>query len=266
MLHRHIGQLPLVDHHRRVKDVILITELYLPESQPNPIVIMAGGLGSRLAALTHTTPKPMLQVGGKPLIETLIVELSQQGFKTFYVSVNYKAEVITEYLQDGSKWGVNINFIREKKRLGTAGALRFLPEGIKEDIVVINGDILSKIDVRRMLLFHRRVGAAATMGVKDFDLTVPYGVVDIDDENNIVSIKEKPKSRVFINAGIYTLSPSTLSYIPEDEFFDAPSLFELCKAAGQKTCAYPLREYWIDVGHMKNFEQANFEFDQIFVS
>ena len=260
MLDCHIGHLPLVDESGRVVDVVLLAELYLAASQPNSVVIMAGGLGTRLAELTHKTPKPMLEIGGRPLLATLIALLKDQGFRHFYISLNYKAEVITEYFGDGSRFGVDIEYLREKRRLGTAGSLYLLPKDIKHDVVVMNGDVLSKVDVRKMLAFHRRAEAAATMAVKTFDMTVPYGVVNIGDASTIESIEEKPKQSYFINAGIYAVSPSVLNILPPNQFLDTPSLFDLCRHARHRICAYPLREYWIDIGHMDTFQQANFEF------
>lgn len=264
MQERHISQLPLIDADGVVRDVILLTELFLITRQPNPVVIMAGGLGTRLAELTHKVPKPMLKIGNRPLLETLILQLSKQGFYDFYISVNHKAEVITEYFGDGANWGVNITFLHERKRLGTAGALHMLPNSIKDDIVLINGDILSKIDVTRMLSFHRGAGAAATMAVKDYNISVPYGVVNIGENREILSISEKPTHRYFINAGIYSISANALKLIPKDQFFDTPTLFQCCETAGLKVCAYPLHEYWIDIGHISNFQQANYEFDENF--
>lgn len=260
MVKRHIGQLPLIDDKGVIVDVVLMTELYLPENQPNAVVIMAGGLGSRLKELTSRTPKPLLNVGGRPLLETIIDQAAQQGFSRFYLSVNYKADMIIKHFGDGSQLGIDIRYIRETKRLGTAGALHLMKEEFNDDIIVMNGDILSKVDLRRLLLFHRRAKAVATMAVKDFDLQVPYGVVGIDDRNRIVSLTEKPNQRYFINAGIYALSPDVLSRIPHDEFFDMPSLFHSCGDAKMNICAYPLREYWIDIGHIEDFERANFEF------
>lgn len=264
MRRRHIGQLPLVDEAGKVVDVILMTELYLPERQPNTVVIMAGGLGSRLAHLTVNRPKPLLNVGGKPLLETVIRLLIEQGFSKFIISTNYKAEMVVSHFGDGSTLGVDISYLTENKRLGTAGALHMLPGNIEHDFIVMNGDVLSKIDLRRMLLFHRRSNVDATMAVKDFDIVVPYGVVEIDNDNAISSLVEKPKHRFFINAGIYTLSPSALCYIPKDEFFDMPTLFNTLAKNGKKTSAYPLREYWIDIGHIEDLERANFEFHQHF--
>ncbi len=260
----HIGQLPIVDELNRVVDVVLMTQIYLPKKQSNSVVIMAGGLGSRLAQLTASKPKPLLDVGGRPLLETIIAQLIDQGFSRFFLSVNYKAEMIKDYFGDGSQLNVEINYLSEKQRLGTAGALHMLGNDISEDIVVMNGDILSKIDLRRLLLFHRRSGSMATMAMKDFEMTVPYGVVDIDDSNTIMALTEKPNHRFFINAGIYALSPSALKLIPENKFFDMPSLFNLCAKLGHKTKGYPLREYWIDIGHMKDFERANFEYFEHF--
>lgn len=260
MRQRHIGQLPLIDSERRVTDVVLMTEMYLPESQPNSVVIMAGGLGTRLKQLTKKVPKPLLDVGGRPLLETIIDQAIDQGFSRFFLSVNYKAEMIMKHFGDGSSRGISIEYLVEKKRLGTAGALHLLPTDITDDIVVMNGDILSKCDLRRMLLFHRRNKSIATMAVKDFDLTVPYGVVSIDSKNHIKTLTEKPSQRFFINAGIYVLSPAVLDRIPRDEFFDMPSLFNTCRSNGLTSCAYPLREYWIDIGHMEDFERANYEY------
>lgn len=261
---RHIGQLPLVDAQNRVVDVVLMTELYLPEKQSNSVVIMAGGLGTRLAQLTVDKPKPLLEIGGRPLLETIILRLIDQGFSKFFLSVNYKVEMIKNYFGDGSQYNAEIHYLLERKRLGTGGALHLLPKDIDEDIIVMNGDVLSKIDLRRLLLFHRRSGAKATMAVKDFEMVVPYGVVDIDATNTITGLTEKPNHKFFINAGIYALSPSALELIPPDQFFDMPSLFSLCASLGHRTSGYPLREYWIDIGRMKDFERANYEYYQHF--
>jgi dTDP-glucose pyrophosphorylase len=266
MRKRHIGQLPLIDADGRVTDVVLMTELYLPETQPNTVVIMAGGLGTRLAHLTRDKPKPLLDIGGRPLLETILKQLIEQGFSRFVLSLNYKAEMIMDHFGDGSDLDVEIRYVREKKRLGTAGALHLLQRDLDHDLIVMNGDILSRADFRRLLLFHRRSGAAATMAVKDFEMVVPYGVVDIDQDNRINSLIEKPTHRFFINAGIYALSPMALGYIPQNEFFDMPSLFNLCAKQGHKTAAYPLREYWIDIGQIKDLERANFEFHSHFTT
>lgn len=261
---RHIGQLPLIDPQERVVDVLLMTELYLPEKQSNAVVIMAGGLGTRLAELTVYKPKPLLDVGGRPLLETIIGLVAEQGFSNIYLSVNYKAAMIMDHFGDGSKLGLDIRYLKETKRLGTAGALHLLPPEITEDFIVMNGDVLSNVELRRLLLFHRRAGGMATMAVKDYEMTVPYGVVNIGDDNQIFELAEKPVQRFFINAGIYALSPTSLKLVPKDQFFDMPSLFKACAQEQHKTSAYPLREYWIDIGRMQDFDRANDDFSKHF--
>lgn len=261
MRRRHVRQLPLVDDDNRLVDVVLLMDLVAPEPLPNPVVLMAGGLGSRLGELTHDTPKPLLHVGDRPLLETILLQLVEQGFERFFLSVNYKAEMIVEHFGDGSQWGVDIRYLHERERLGTAGALHLLPEGISENVLVMNGDILTKVDLRHMLTTHKVSEASLTMAVKDYALKVPYGVVDVDSQSTILSFREKPSHRFFVNAGIYVISPQLLPKIPSNRYFDMPSLFELLKRDGQKMSAFPIREYWLDIGQPKDYEQANIEYE-----
>lgn len=266
MRSHHVRQLPLVDDGKRVVDVVLLMDLMAPGPLLNPMVIMAGGLGSRLAPLTKNCPKPLLKVGNKPLLETILEQAISQGFSRFFLSVNYKAHMISDYFGDGSRWGVQIEYLLERERLGTAGSLHMLPETISADLVVMNGDILTKVDFGKMLQFHRQSGASATMAVKDYVLKIPYGVVEIDDHCTIGGFHEKPSHRFFVNAGVYILSSDTLKSIPNKKFFDMPSLFEsLRKKSNLKTCAFPLREYWMDIGIPEDYEQANYEYAEHFM-
>jgi dTDP-glucose pyrophosphorylase len=264
MRHRHIRQLPLIDEAHRVVDVALLADLVASNGLPNAVVIMAGGLGTRLGEMTRNRPKPLLSVGGRPLLETILLRLIDQGFDKFYFAVNFRANMIVEHFGDGSQWGVTIEYLREQTRLGTAGALHLLPPDINHDLIVMNGDILTKVDARHMLSLHRSTGASATLAVKDYVTTIPYGVVEIDDQSGVVGFREKPSHRCFVNAGIYVLSPDILGLIPSGEYFDMPSLFEAVRGRGRRLSAFPIHEYWMDIGQPDDFEQANAEYGDHF--
>jgi NDP-sugar pyrophosphorylase family protein len=229
--------------------------------KPNAVVIMAGGLGTRLHPLTEETPKPMLKVGGKPILETIIQSFIDQGFTNFFVSVNYKANIISEYFGDGSRLGAKINYLHEKSRLGTAGALSLLPREIHAPIIVMNGDLLTRISVDALLDFHERESAVATMVVREDHYQVPYGVVEVDG-TQIVGVEEKPIQRHLVNAGIYVISQDGLNNIPGDTFYDMPTHFAKLAANGHRTAAFPLHEYWVDIGRLDELERAQREWPQ----
>jgi NDP-sugar pyrophosphorylase family protein len=229
--------------------------------KPNAVVIMAGGLGTRLHPLTQDTPKPMLKVGGKPILETIIQSFVDQGFVNFFVSLNYKAEVITNYFGDGSQLGATINYLHEKSRLGTAGGLSLLPQNIHAPIIVMNGDLLTRISVEALLDFHERESAVATMVVREDHYQVPYGVVEVDG-TQIIGLEEKPVQRHLVNAGIYVISQTGLENIPTDTFYDMPTHFAKLSANGHRTAAFPLHEYWVDIGRLDELERAQREWPQ----
>jgi len=220
--------------------------------------LMAGGLGSRLGELTKDTPKPLLKVGTKPILEVILENFISHGFHRFYISVNYKAEMIRDYFGDGSRWGVEIRYLHEHKRLGTAGALSLLPDNPTLPVLVMNGDLLTKVNFRQLIDFHNETNSKATMCVREFELQVPYGVVQIAN-HRLRAIEEKPVQRFFVNGGIYVLSPDMLQFIPEDSFYDMPTLFDEIIARGEETSVFPIREYWIDIGRADDFERANDE-------
>jgi len=253
-----LHHVPLLNNEMQVVGLATLDGLMGVLERPNWVVLMAGGLGSRLMPLTENCPKPMLPVNGKPILEKILESFLEQGFRQFFLSVNYLAHSVRDHFGDGSQWGVDISYLHEDKRLGTAGALSLLPERPSEPLVVMNGDLLTKARFDNMLNFHAEHGAAATMAVREYDFQVPYGVVQLNGAN-IVAIEEKPVHRFFVNAGIYTLSPTALEHIPSDVFFDMPTLFERMLAAGHSTSAYPLREYWLDIGRLEEFERAQQE-------
>lgn len=260
---RQLHQIPVVDEDGRILRVEILDDLLRPAKRDNIVVLMAGGLGTRLRPLTHECPKPLLKVGNKPILETILLNFIEHGFYRFYLSVNYKADMIKEYFGDGSRWNVEIRYLHEEKSLGTAGALSLLPEVPDAPFFVMNGDLLTKVNFGQLLDFHRTHRAYATMCVREYDHQVPYGVVRLN-RHQLLGIEEKPVQRFFVNAGIYVLEPDTLSLIPENDFFDMPSLFELLVQQEKQTIAFPIREYWLDIGRLADFERANLEFAEVF--
>ena len=258
MRRERIKHLPVIDFAGRAVDLITVDSLLRPRRQPNPVVVMAGGKGLRLRPLTESTPKPMLEVGGRPILETIIRRCADADFTDFHISVNYRAEVIKDYFGDGGAIGVSVRYLEEASPLGTAGPLGLLPRDIAVPILVINGDVLSKVDLAHMVTFHQRNGGTATMGVREYEFQVPYGVVDLDN-HRVAGLREKPVERYFINAGIYVIDPSALAMVPPDIGFDMPDLFENVRQAGLAALAFPIREYWVDIGHHDDFRRANDE-------
>ena len=258
-----IKHIPVVDFAGRAVDLITIDSLLTPQSQPYPIVLMAGGEGRRLRPLTEHTPKPMLDVGGRPILETIVRRFAEAGFSEFHISVNYRADVIRNHFGDGRALGVDISYIDEDMPLGTAGPLGRMTADADEPMLVMNADILSKLDPVQMIDFHRESGAGATMAVRPYEVQVPYGVVDIDN-HEIRGLREKPVTRHFINAGIYVLDPAAIDLVPRDRAFDMPQLFDACRAAGMNAHAYPVEEYWVDIGQIDDYRRANADFAATF--
>ena len=253
-----IHHLPLVDDAGRVVGLATLDDLIGAAEHPNWVVLMAGGLGTRLQPLTDECPKPLLAVGGRPILETILESFAEQGFKRIFLSVNHKAEMIRNHFGTGERWGVQVEYLHENIRLGTAGALTLLPERPTTSIVVMNGDLLTRTNFDNLLQFHNAQDAVATMAVREYDFQVPYGVVRLNGAH-IEAIEEKPVQRFFVNAGIYVLSPEALDHLPTKTLFDMPTLFEHLIAAGKTTAAYPLREYWLDIGRLDEFERAQRE-------
>lgn len=263
MRRKQLHHIPLIDAQGRVTGLETLEELVAPRLRENCVVLMAGGLGSRLSPLTDQCPKPMLKVGGKPLLETILENFIDYGFNRFYISVNYMAEMVTSYFGNGARWGVEIRYLQEDKKLGTAGALSLLPDRPNESFLVMNGDLLTKVNMHHLLDFHTNRGASGTMCVREYDFQVPYGVVQIEDQR-ITRIDEKPIQKFFVNAGIYVLEPHVLDLIPPGQYFDMPTLFERMIEKEKDTTVFPIREYWLDIGQRADYDRANGEFIQVF--
>ena len=256
-------QIPIVDDFGKVVSVDILDELLKPTAYPNKVVLMVGGLGTRLRPLTENTPKPMLHVGGKPILQTIVEKFASYGFVHIVMCVNYKSHVIQDYFGDGSKFGVNIEYIFEEQRMGTAGALTLLSEQPNEAFFVMNGDLLTNVNFEHLLDYHMDNDSMATMCVREYDFQVPYGVVNIDD-GQITSIEEKPIHNFFVSAGIYMLDPKCIDLMPQDEFYDMPTLFERLIGMKENTISFPLREYWLDIGRIEEYEKANREYYEVF--
>lgn len=252
-----VEQIPILNKDGVVAGIYTLQELNQPQPVHNSVILMAGGIGSRLRPLTQDCPKPMLKVGAKPLLETIIESFAEHGFQNFFLSVNYLANMVKDYFEDGQEWGVNIRYLEEDAPLGTAGALGLIPqESLTLPAIVMNGDILTRVNFAALLKFHQRHQAAATMCVREWQYQVPYGVVN-SDGHRIMGITEKPIENYFVNAGIYVLDQPAFSLIKPGEYLDMPTLFNQLIEQQQETCLFPIREYWLDIGQHHDFERAN---------
>lgn len=264
MMRRHvIHQMPLLDSQGVVVGLARLDDLVgAQDRRDNLVVLMAGGLGKRLRPLTEDVPKPLLPVGGRPILERILEGLVAQGFHKFLISVNYRAEMIEEHFGDGSRWGVSITYLREDKAMGTAGALGLLPTPPTLPVVVMNGDLLTQTNLPRLLDYHQNRQAQASMCVRKYDFQVPFGVVRLNGDE-MIGIDEKPVHEFFVNAGIYVLDPAIIKLVPQDEPLDMPELFNRARERGLRTVAFPIHEYWMDIGRLDDFEKANTEAQQL---
>ena len=262
-LAKKLYQIPIVDHEGRLVGIEEVNSLLKSDAKANKVVLMVGGLGTRLRPLTDHTPKPMLKVGNKPILETIILNFKKYGFTNILLSVSYKAEIIEAYFGDGSKFGVNIEYIYEEKRMGTAGALSLMQDKLNESFFVMNGDLLTNLNFENMMKFHLDNKSVATMGVREYDFQVPYGVVNVDGPD-ILSIEEKPIQHFFVSGGIYILDTETLKLIPNNEYYDMPTLFENLIDKKMKSTSFPIRGYWMDIGRFEEFKKANDEYHEVF--
>jgi dTDP-glucose pyrophosphorylase/CBS domain-containing protein len=251
--------MPIVNEQGVLVGLETLQHLIKNISYDNPVLLMAGGFGTRLLPLTRETPKPLLKVGKLPILETIITQFIDAGFHNFYISTHYKAEMVRKHFGDGSAWGVSIQYIHETEPVGTAGSLGLLPRDIQDlPILVMNGDLLTKVNFEHLLEFHKEQGGVATMCVREYDFQVPYGVIE-SKECRITSIVEKPVHRFFVNAGIYVLDPALVKSVDGKTYLDMPSLLKSRIENGEQVDTFPLHEYWIDIGHLEEFERANRE-------
>lgn len=263
MQRKEFRHVPVLDEKGRVADLKVLLEMLQERRRDNWVVLMAGGLGSRLRPLTNDCPKPMLEVGGKPILQTIMEGFISYGFHRFFLSVNYRAEMIEEYFGGGSRFNVDISYLREDTKLGTAGCLSLFPERPDKTFLVMNGDLLTQVNFERLLNFHRKHGSTATMGIREYDVQIPFGVVETKD-HKLVGLKEKPIHKFFVNAGVYALEPEALDLMPENQPMDMPELFEQVMATDLEASVFPIHEYWMDIGRRGDLDRANGEYTDHF--
>lgn len=263
MQQKDIRHLPVVDDAGCLIGLKVLRDLLEKPAKSNPVLLMVGGKGLRLHPLTENCPKPLLNVGDKPLLETILKRFIESGFKKFYMSVNYRAEMIHEYFGDGSRWGVEINYLSEAEPLGTAGSLTLLPPLPADPLIVMNGDVLTNINFQHLLESHQTHKAKATVSIIEYEFQVPYGVVQTN-HHLLTGLVEKPVYRFFVNAGIYVLNPEVIKLVPRNTFFNMDRLIETLSTQGEQVAVFPIHEYWVDVGKLGDFEKANNEFHKIF--
>ncbi len=252
-----VRQIPLVDGDGRVADVSVMNDILKDRELPVRAVVMAGGFGSRLGQLTESTPKPMLPVGDRPLLERIIENFRHAGIRNINLTTHYKGQVISDHFGDGKNFGVNINYVREDRPLGTAGALRVLDK-THDPLLVMNGDIVTRIDFHTMLEFHREYRADMTVAVRLCEFRVPYGVVDCSGVH-ITGISEKPVLRHFVNAGIYLLDPDVCRFVPDGQSYDMTDLISELLRNGRRVISFPVTEYWLDIGQIADYERAQLD-------
>ncbi|MHB1193049.1 MAG: nucleotidyltransferase family protein [Longimicrobiales bacterium] len=250
-----IHQLPVIDDRRHVVGLHLRDELTVPGRRPNLMVIMAGGQGMRLRPHTEDCPKPMLPVGGKPMLEHIMERAKSQGFERFVLAIHFLGHMIEEHFGDGSRWGVQIEYLREESPLGTAGAMSLLVPRPDVPFLVSNGDVLADVHFGELLDFHRQHTATATMAVRLHEWQHPFGVVHMKGVD-IVGFEEKPMTRSHINAGIYVLEPAVLDQLRLAEYCDMPTLFTRLRERNERTIVYPMHEPWLDVGRVDDLARA----------
>lgn len=255
MMNEHnVRHIPLVDDEERVHDVAVLADLIHERDLPISAVVMAGGYGVRLLPLTENVPKPMLPVGDQPVMEHILKQLNSAGINRVNVTTHYLPKIIEDHFGDGSRFGLNIQYVNEETPLGTAGALGLI-EDKKEPLLVINGDILTKMDFRAMNDYHKEHKADMTVAVRQYDFQIPYGVLECEGVK-VYGVNEKPLMTFFVNAGVYLLEPSVSTFIPSGKRFDMTDLIQALISDGRSVVSFPIMEYWLDIGQLEDYERA----------
>ncbi len=263
MRRRRIHQIPLVDDAGRLVGLRIIDDLLERTPRHNRVVILAGGRGTRLMPLTNEVPKPLLPVGDRPIVERIIETCRDAGFQRVTLALNYRADLFRDHFGDGSRLGIDVDYLVEDEPRGTAGALSLLDDLPDQPILVMNGDVLTSLSFSHLFDYHTDHGADATMCVREYEHIVPFGVVSVDG-HELTGLDEKPSLRFFVNAGIYVIAPSVLKLVPRSGRYDMPELFAKLRADGRPTSAFPIREYWLDVGRHPDLERARADANDVF--
>lgn len=249
---------PMVDEKGNLINVITSSDLVFERKSEFPVVIMAGGLGSRLGDLTKNCPKPMIRIGGKPILEILLEKIAAQGFREIYLCVNYLHEQIQEHFGDGERLGLKIEYIVENTRMGTAGALSLLKGKLDRPFIVTNADIITDINFNHMIDFFNNEKADAIVGVRTYEVEIPFGVIKAKDKK-LVAIEEKPRVAYLVSAGMYVISPKLIDLVSPSTYLDMPHFLEKIMAEKKAVNVFPIHENWIDVGRASDLMLASKE-------
>lgn len=258
-----ILHLPIIDADHRLIGLHVLSELLEDKRLENWVVLMAGGEGRRLYPITRDIPKPMIPIGGRPILETILNAFLDCGFYKFFISINYLGDQISSYFGDGAKWGAEITYLREDEKRGTAGCLSLLPDKPSSPVFVMNGDLLTKVNFNSLLDFHTQGGFAATLCIREHAVEIPFGVVDVEGDR-VLKIKEKPTQKYFINSGIYVLDPRQIDAVPHTGIFDMTMMLSNIIEHGGHIGSFPIYEYWADIGRLPDLERAHIEFNTHF--
>ena len=250
--------MPIVDEYGKLLGIHLLKELIGTVERQNVAIIMAGGKGTRLLPLTETLPKPMLSVAGRPILERIILHLLGFGIKKIYISINYLGHKIKDYFQNGSSFGCQIEYIEEEFSMGTSGALSLLQERPKLPFVILNGDLLTQVNIDAMLHNHHKENNMVTIGAREYQHTIPFGVIEAQD-SKVIELIEKPTFSRFINTGIYILSPSALDFVPHKQKSNMPDIIDQILKNSHRVGLYHIEEDWIDIGQHQQLKQARGE-------
>ena len=257
MKEKDILHVPVVDSNGHIVDLKTITHIHEDGRLNNPVMIMAGGFGKRLMPLTNETPKPLLKIGSKPILESILERFIDFGFYNFFISTYYKSEMIMDYFKDGSKWGVSIKYITETKPLGTAGSLSLLPQDLPDlPLILMNGDLVTELDFQSLLENHSKSKSEVTVCVVEYDFQVPYGVLEVKG-SKVKKIVEKPTHKFFVNAGIYVINTSLIKSLRKEKYLDMPELITMKIDTNNRVNMFPLYEEWLDIGRISDFRKAN---------
>ncbi len=253
-----IKQVIIIDKDRKLKDIKSIDEVWTTKEKKNTVVIMAGGLGKRLRPITYNKPKTMVEIGGKPLLMNILENCTSQGFKNFYISINYKKNKIKHFLKSNESSGIKINYLEEKKPLGTIGSLSLIKEKVNYPILIINGDILTTLDFNSFFEFHTKHNPFLSIAVKYHEMKNDFGVVSVK-KTRVTNIVEKPTYKSLINTGIYILSKEAVKLVKEKKILDFPELVELGFEKKKKINAFLFSDYWIDIGKISDLDKAKID-------
>jgi NDP-sugar pyrophosphorylase family protein len=259
MKEKELLHLPIISKKNKLIGLETLSTLSGTKKYDNAVFLMAGGFGKRLTPLTNQMPKPLLEVGTKPILEEILVSFINSGFHNFYISTHFMADKIRDYFRDGSEWGVTIKYIHEEKPLGTAGALSLLSdEEIDLPLIMMNGDLISDINFSSLLDYHIKNKAKLTMCISEYALKIPYGVI-VKEDDRLIKIDEKPSHKFFINAGIYVINSDILKTVRKDTPIDMPTLIEEIISDKESVKVYPIHEYWLDIGQLDDFDKAKLD-------